>query len=59
MVAGRTGVCDHRMELVGYLLCRYCQQVLLLNRGAFIVLVEVHDEGGEVRGFLAYVGDGP
>ena len=35
----------HRLELVGDLLCRNRQHVILLKCGAPIVLVEVQDEG--------------
>ena len=57
MVALRVG--GHRLELVVDLL--YCnrKQVILLPCGAPVVLVEVQDEGGEVRGFPTYVWEGP
>ena len=59
MVAGRIGDCDHQLKLVGKLFFRYGQQVLLFNGGALIVLVEVQDEGKQIKGFPANVRDGP
>ena len=47
------------MELVGNLLSRYYQHIIFTVCGAPVILVEVHDEGGEIRGFPAYVEDGP
>ena len=47
----------HQLELVGnFLLCCF-QLVILIDDGASVVRVEVHNEGGDVRGSLAYLGD--
>ena len=59
MVALRAGVVGHRLELVGDLLLCRDQHVILINCGASVVRIEVHDEGGDVRGFPAYLGDSP
>ena len=45
-------------DLVGDLLCCYGQPVLLFRLDALVVLVEVEDEGGEIRRFPSDVGDG-
>ena len=59
MVALRVGVVGHWLELVGDLLLCRDQHVILIVGGTPVVRVEVHDEGGDVRGFSAYLGDAP
>ena len=51
MVALRAGVFGHWLELVGDLL--FCQDhhVILVDCGASVARIEVHDERGDVRGF--------
>ena len=59
MVVLRAGVVGHRLELVSDLLLCRDEHVILMNGGAPVARVEVHDEGGDVRGFPAYLGDAP
>ena len=51
MVALYAGVFGHRLELVGDLFFCRDQHVVLVDYGASEARVEVHDEGGKVRGF--------
>ena len=51
MVTLRAGVFGHRLELVGDLIFRRDQHVVLVDCGTSEACVEVHDEGGKVGGF--------
>ena len=51
--------CGPPVGAVGDLLLCRDQHVILIDCDASVVRVEVHDEGGDVRGYPAYLRDAP